>query len=871
MTEPLARLSAALADRYMIERELGQGGMATVYLAHDVRHDRRVALKVLRPELSAILGAERFLTEIKTTANLQHPHILSLFDSGEADGVVFYVMPYVEGESLRDLLKREHQLPVDEAVRIAREVADALDYAHRHGVIHRDIKPENILLHDGRAQVADFGIALAVSRSDGGTRMTETGMSLGTPHYMSPEQAMGEREITAKSDVYALGCVLYEMLSGEPPFNGPTAQSIVARVMTESPRSLTLQRHTVPAHVEAAVRRALEKLPADRFVTARAFADALSAGGALTHTRAAGVPAAALPMGSRLRSLAPWAVAVVTLALGLAIGSRILGGGTKARPMRLSVAIPTESPPLVVRLSPDGNTLAYVSGQGDRLSIYTRRLDQLLPRRLEGTEDAITISFSPDGQTIAFLNTTGPRKVPSSGGASVAIPVQGGATLTAIEFAGPDRFVVSTGGALAMLDPDGTLRQFAAPDSIGVAAALVPDQVLSDGWVLARSWRAPPNGPILAIDPGSGRRITVLDADIAWSGYSDGLLAWALPNGTLYAAPFDLGAKRLKAAGRSLGATALAILGFLPPVSLGPGGLAYVPTRSRALVRVGRDGRSTPLLATDRSYHNPRLSPDGRRIALDFTEQERDVWLFDIADSTLTRFGFDSSAHDAEWLPDGSGLLFAAVRNQAIGVFQRRFDARGAADSIFVGPEQLSVHAITPDRRTAIGVLINTGSFDLVSVALDGPARFDSLLSSRYTEGWPALSPDGRWLAYQSDESGRPEVYVRTWPRLGDKVQISQNGGTEPAWSRDGRELFYRSAGGAEPRLVAAAIETNPQFRVRTRTPLFSVASYEFATPHRNYDVFPDGRSFLMVRQGQPGQQAEIVYLHDVPALLDRR
>ncbi|MGH7645957.1 MAG: serine/threonine-protein kinase, partial [Gemmatimonadales bacterium] len=282
MTAIIERLSAALADRYRIERELGAGGMATVYLAHDVRHDRKVALKVLRPELSAILGAERFLAEIKTTANLQHPHILSLFDSGEADGLVFYVMPYVEGESLRDRLKREHQLPVDDAVRITREAADALDYAHRHHVIHRDIKPENILLHDGRALVADFGIALAVSRSDGGARMTETGMSLGTPHYMSPEQAMGEREITAKSDVYALGCVLYEMLSGEPPFTGPTAQAIIARVMTDEPRSLTLQRRTIPPHVEAAVKVALAKLPADRFQTAAHFAEALSRPGVAT-------------------------------------------------------------------------------------------------------------------------------------------------------------------------------------------------------------------------------------------------------------------------------------------------------------------------------------------------------------------------------------------------------------------------------------------------------------------------------------------------------------------------------------------------------------------------------------------------------------
>ena len=206
-------LAAALEDRYRIERPVGQGGMAMVFLAHDERHDRQVALKVLRPELAAVIGAARFLAEIKTTANLQHPHILPLFDSGEVEGTVFYVMPYVEGESLRDRLNREKQLPVEEAVRLAREVASALDYAHRRGVVHRDIKPENILLHDGQAMIADFGISLAVSRSDGNSRMTETGMSLGTPHYMAPEQAMGEREVTARADIYALGCVLYEMLT----------------------------------------------------------------------------------------------------------------------------------------------------------------------------------------------------------------------------------------------------------------------------------------------------------------------------------------------------------------------------------------------------------------------------------------------------------------------------------------------------------------------------------------------------------------------------------------------------------------------------------------------------------------------------------
>src|SRR5574342_44991 len=268
--------------------------MASVYLAQDLKHERKVALKVLRPELAAVIGAERFLAEIRTTANLQHPHILPLHDSGAVDGTVFYVMPLVQGESLRDRLERERQLPVADAVRIVSEVASALDSAHRQGVIHRDIKPENILLHDGSALVADFGIALAASKASG-ARMTETGMSLGTPHYMSPEQAMGEREITPRSDVYSLGAVLYEMLTGDPPFVGSTAQAVVARVVTESPRPLLPQRHTIPAHVEAAVLRALEKLPADRFASAAQFAEAL-AKPELAHARpVTGTATVALP------------------------------------------------------------------------------------------------------------------------------------------------------------------------------------------------------------------------------------------------------------------------------------------------------------------------------------------------------------------------------------------------------------------------------------------------------------------------------------------------------------------------------------------------------------------------------------------------
>src|SRR3954467_14904515 len=296
----IQRLSASLADRYRIDRELGAGGMATVYLAHDLKHDRDVAIKVLHPDLGAALGGERFLSEIRTTARLQHPHILPLLDSGTADGLLYYVMPLVTGETLRARLERERQLPVDDALRIALEVADALAYAHDLGVIHRDIKPENILLQGGHATVADFGIALAVQQA-GGQRMTQTGLSLGTPQYMSPEQALGERTIDARSDIYALAAVTYEMLTGDPPFTGSTVQAIVAKVLTEKPASLIARRERVTLAVEHAVLTALEKLPADRFASAAEFAKALGDPAFLNSAATIAARAAARPTAWRQR------------------------------------------------------------------------------------------------------------------------------------------------------------------------------------------------------------------------------------------------------------------------------------------------------------------------------------------------------------------------------------------------------------------------------------------------------------------------------------------------------------------------------------------------------------------------------------------
>ena len=436
MSNAVPRLAAALATRYRLEREIGQGGMATVYLARDLRHERNVAVKVLKPELAAVLGAERFVVEIRTTAALQHPHILPLFDSGSADGFLYYVMPFVEGESLRARVDRETQLGVEEAIRLTTDVADALDYAHRQGVVHRDVKPENILLHDGRPVVADFGIALAVSAAAGG-RMTETGLSLGTPHYMSPEQATADRDITGRSDIYSLASVLYEMLTGDPPHTGASAQQIIMRIITEPVEPVTKRRKSVPPNVAAAVSKALEKIPADRFATAREFSQALRnpafAGDATVATTA---PAAA---SNRARWLAPPFVVAASVAIIALAG----WGLTAARASRAASAL---LPPLVqvelplpdslavtafgtaatLALSRDGGVLVF-QGQrgGEQPALRIRRLGDPEVHRVRGTEQARGPSLSPDGKEVLFTQIdrgTTLRSVPCREGSRAPSP-----------------------------------------------------------------------------------------------------------------------------------------------------------------------------------------------------------------------------------------------------------------------------------------------------------------------------------------------------------------------------------------------------------------------------------------------------------------
>ena len=864
MTTPVDRLTTALSGRYEIERELGQGGMATVYLARDLRHQRKVALKVLRPELSAILGSERFLHEIRTTANLQHPHILPLYDSGEADGLVFYVMPFVQGESLRDRLIRETQLPVDDAVCIGREVADALDYAHRHGVIHRDIKPENILLHDGRAQVADFGIALAVSSAGGGTRMTETGMSLGTPHYMSPEQAMGEREISAKSDIYALGCVLYEMLVGEPPFTGPSAQAIIARVVTEEPRSLVTQRRSVSLHLEAVVRRALEKLPADRFQSAAQFAAALAHPELTPLATAAGADAKAKgQQPARRWTSSRYALPALATLLLISLIAAAWGWLGREAPRPAPVVrfalIPPESgrfsdaQGVSIATAPDGSRFVYVgvNASGQR-QLFMRNFAQLEPVPIPSTLNAGSPFFSPDGQWIGFVAQGKLQKIAIAGGPALTIcPVDSG--FFGATWGTKDIVVIATDGGLRQVPAAGGLpKLLAAVDTAGASGLYRFPHFLPDGGSVLFQVSAGLNvfmPAAVRLDDGEVKRFQQPGGNPRY--VSTGHVVLANTDGTITAVPFDT--RSLEFIGSAFPVAEGVLVGLGGAAEMGiskDGAIVYASGTAgvRAIVSVDRGGRAQLLTTEMRGYVAPRVSPEGARIAVEITDGGgNSVWIFDIAQKTLTKLAVEGSAARPVWTPDGSRTVFTTGVNDAPDIGWIRADGSALAEPLLVARGRQLADEVAPDGRTLVFHQNNLSGLrnDIMLMSLDSGRVVRPYLQTSNDEFAPAVSPDGRWLAYTSDESGRHEIYVRSFPQPGAKIQVSLDGGTEPRWARGGRELFYRNG----DRMMAAAVTTQPAVAVQRRTELFRGTFSSFGY-HAQYDVTGDGR-FIMTQGPQ--------------------
>ncbi|HEY6224870.1 MAG TPA: protein kinase [Gemmatimonadales bacterium] len=891
MSGSLERLSAALAERYRIERELGQGGMATVYLAHDLKHDRKVAIKVLRPELAAVIGAERFLSEIKTTANLQHPHILALHDSGEADSFLFYVMPFVEGESLRDRLSREKQLPIGDAVRIATEVAGALDYAHRHGIIHRDIKPENVLLHDGRALVADFGIALAASSAGG--RMTETGMSLGTPTYMSPEQAMGDRELTARSDVYALGAMTYEMLLGEPPFSGPTAQSIVAKVLTEKPAPLLPRRERIPPHVEDAVLTALEKLPADRFASTAEFAAALS-DDARTQGRkvARGLPSSrpAVVSGILIAALSVIAIA----ATAFAVLSR-RGAVQPAREARFALALPVGQELLApggTRLAwaPDGSAFVYPGPGKGRSQLWLRRLDELEAKPIPGSDGATSPVFSPDGKEIAFV-TLSPFTLKA-----VALSDAQSRTLWGEGVSGggmawsEDGFIYVDGATgLVRLRPDGSDRKMVLPlDTLKKEAGVAWPAALPGGrGVLLRVRSlgdAPSDYRIVAFDTHDGSRKDLVRGLVA--RYSPtGHLLWVTADGVLRAQRFDLDRLELMGAAETL-ASGLRIAGFgASDLALSStGDLLYVPGGIRSgffqLDWVSRAGAKTPVDSTtvDGVVGAISLSPDGSAVALellrpsDLSSVSR-IWVKRLGGGpTQVVTTENRTSQDPIWAPGGRDLLYHSADGTEI--YRRRADGSGSAELVARAPPGTLGMTLLKDGKTLVlrGNFVTGRRGELYKVRLGSDSIATPLLANPGGERSPVFSPDGRWLAYVSSESGSPEVYVRPYPDVdARKVQISVDGGTAPRWNPARGELFYLSASGD---MMAARIETAPALKVSGVTRLFTPIGFQGGDGALFYDVSPDGGRFLMLDIGAAPSSAgreQLVVVQNFAAELKKR
>ena len=882
--DALTRLAPALADRYRVERELGQGGMATVYLADDLRHGRRVAIKLLHAELSAVLGPDRFLAEIKTTAALQHPHILPLFDSGAVDGLLYYVMPYVEGETLRHRLERERQLPVGDALRIAGEVADALEYAHRHGIVHRDVKPENILLGypstgGAHAMVADFGIALAVQQA-GGHRLTQTGLSLGTPQYMSPEQATGERHVDARADVYALGAVTYEMLAGEPPFTGPTAQAIIAKVLTDRPRPLRELRDTVPVHVAAAVHSALEKLPADRPADSAAFARLLASGGAAT-----------LPVATRRqakRQLLLWGVAAAAVAV--AVGGAYVIGRHQAEavmpsfpPSRLALLTPQLEGTGVaglhrqLTLTPDGQSVVFVvqsAASGNALA--AQRLDEGEAGLIPGGDGLMDPRHSVDGRWLIAWGSprAGAResafRLPAGGGTAVQLPADVDPRFSAWGSDGSFWFTTPSSGALRRLSPDGRVTPVLGNRIVGMRL----QQVIEPGpWALmVRAPLGTASGPVLMINLETGEQDTVLDVPVVEVRYAAGFLVYAQTDGRLMAAPFTPARRPTSASPVQL-ATGVSLAGNgIAQFALASNGtVAYVAEEPRSLVFTDRSGAFRLATPERRNYHAPEFSPNGRRLSLDFTGSDgRDVWLLSVAQGTLSRATFDRDGHDATWTPDGRYLSYTSLRSGVFGLYRVRAGGAEPAESLITSASLGYTGRWLPDGSallaTGADLRPNSGS-DILLIRNGGRGPVEPVIANQFQTAYPMPSPDGRWFAYVSNQSGSQEVFVRSLAGQGEELQVSQDGGTEPVWSPDGRELFYRGYADGRAKLMVAELRMVPELEVLSRKALFPVDEILGASPHANYSISPDGKTFVMVRRAPANR---IVVLQNLPELVRR-
>jgi serine/threonine-protein kinase len=870
---------------YEILSPLGAGGMGEVYKARDTRLDRTVALKVLpQARASSPEVRQRFEREAKTISQLSHPHICAIYDVGRDGETDFLVIEYLEGETLAERLAKG-PLALEQALRFAIEIADALDRAHRQGIVHRDLKPGNIMLTRSGVKLLDFGLAKVmtpVASPAGGltalpTQMdlTQEGVLVGTVQYMAPEQFDG-KEADARTDIFAFGAVLHEMTTGQRPFKGATQAALISAILRDEPQPISQVQPTSPPALDRVVETCLAKDPEERWQSAHDLVRELKwiAGGG-RHPRPSEAPAT---RGWTARVAGPiGGLAAGVLATGLVLWPLLrppIGGEANA-PTWLSMVLPAEASLSTygsqrLAFSPDGTRIVYALSSQGTTRLYVRPLDRLDASLVPETEGADSAFFSPDSRWLGYFKETRILKVPVDGGVPQAIcdasEVRGASW-------GPDGTIVFSSGTSG-------LRR--VPATGGTSEVLLPTQaergesamywpvILPDGdTILFTSYTGVAHVSAVSLKTRQRRDLVEgREPQYAPSGHL--LFARA---GALFAAPFDPGRLELTGPAFSVvdGLMVLSPFSTSNFVLSGQGTLAYAPgTPPRyTLVFVDRHGAVTPVSSEARGWEEPRMSPDGRRVAVAIREGDPDIWILDLVRGSLARLTFETGEDETPlWSPDGLRVTYNASRaGRPVAVFRRSADGTGNEERLFENEAHVHTGSWSPDGRILAYSQYGPSTSGDIEVLVPGekePRR--PWLQTPFNERAPRFSPDGRFLAYVSNESGRDEVYVQPFPGPGGKWQISIAGGSEPVWSGAGGEIFYRTGN----RMMAVHVVTGPTFVAETPRVLFEGSYVPTRRGEPAYDVTPDGQRFLMVRPDERSVPNHINVVLNLPEELKR-
>ena len=869
---------------YEIVAPLGAGGMGEVYRARDTRLDRSVAVKVLPSHLiSDPARRARLEREAKAVSSLNHPHICTLYDVGHEQGTDYLVMELVEGETLAERLKKG-ALPLEQTLRTAIEIADALDKAHHEGVIHRDLKPGNVMLTKAGSKLMDFGLAKRALGAEAGENLslpteaaplTGEGTLVGTMAYMAPEQLEG-KEADARSDLWAFGCVLYEMATGRRAFEGKSQASLIGAIMGKEPLEITQLQPLTPPALERLVKVCLAKDPDGRLQNAHDVVQELRW---LRDAASQPLPAS----GKVLRPRRVWPGIVLGALAGALIAATVLELRPASRPpprsvLRFAIDVPASRQVAALAFSPDGAQLVYVGTEGGQRALFLHSRDRFGETRIPGTEGATWSFFSPDGSWIAFFAGGRLNRVRADGTDLSTIcrvraradPTQEGAGSTG---------TWAEDGAIILSSDTAALSRLPAPGAEPVPLT----RLESDKGELAHAWpQVLPGGqtilfsvigagtfdavPAVAVSVETGVRRMILKNASAPCYLSTGHLLYA-DSGILTAVPFDR--KRLQVVGapvpivEDLSYANAPRLGRADPqfALSGAGDLAYVTRRPEvpsALIQVDRSGRTMPIADLPPGFRaTMSLSPDGRRLALyRMDNRKMSVWTLDMERGVLTRFGTEGNPHAAVWSPDGQRLAFSSDRSGAANLFVQAADGTGTAERLVSSPRHADPGSWSSDGRfMAYAEADPVTGWDVW--ALDVARRQATpVRRTAAVEQSPALSPGARWVAYASDESGRFEVYVEAFPAGGKRLQLSVDGGREPLWAPDGRQLFYR----AGDQLMSVRV-TNDAALSAERPAKVLDAPYPYSTTFGNagYAVAPGGQHFYFWRPApQPATPTQI-------------